>query len=260
MNQLIPNLIRPDPNPVKIEIPSSKKPIASRNLWIETGLNFGKRKALGNSEIRKERETSEQFRFMQTTAIGYQQMISKRFSIKLGLAYQTIFDKLDKKYTNIEEREIFSEEGIIYSLSNGSKYAEQGLAIEKTTTTRHIIHNNFTQRLSVPFEFIYAIQLNRWSIEPSLGFRFQFFENFNGIISQNGSLLYNLQEINALYYTNDLSIGINTSLYLKYTISRKGAIGLKLNYEKDDFLNLNKENFNLKLETFGLHLGYHHFF
>lgn len=131
------------------------------------------------------------------------------------------------------------------------------MATQRKTNTRHVTHNNFNHRLSVPVEIAFTFKRDNWSLEPSSGFRFQYAQQFNGRLLREGNYEIVLKEINDTYYSNNVSMGLITSLNLKYNISQKGAIGLKFKYEMDDFLNLNKTKFSYKYETFGFLLGYY---
>lgn len=239
---------------------NNEKNNPSTFLWTENGVSFGKKSFINLNNQTIDRNTTEQFRFIQTHAIGIQKFINNNWSLNLGVAYQTIYEKYEHVSSFTEEMLIFSEEATIYDLGNGISYAEPGLSTQIMTTSRHIIHNNFIHRLSVPVELAYIFKNDKWSLEPSLGFRFQYFQRFKGVILQNEHHFFDLTAINDTYYSNSTSLGLIASLNWKYKISQKHHLGLKFNYERDDFLNLIKNDFFSRYETIGLQLGYYRSF
>lgn len=230
--------------------------------WIENGLNFGERREVNLIHDFQPRNTTEEFRFMHTTAFGIQKFLSKAWSLKLALAYQTIYEKYENAPSFEVEEEKFSEEATVYNLSNGITYYEAGFSTHKFTRTRAIIHNNFIHRLSIPMEGVFSFSIYPFSIDPSFGIRLQYFQRFNGIIAQNEDPghLFDTEEINEIYYPNNFGLGFLAALNFKLEISESASLGLKLNYEKDDFLNLVKTSYSSKYETMGLQLGYYHSF
>ena len=229
----------------------------ARLWWVETGIGFGK----DCTSLREDTDfTPRQFRFIHTSAIGVQKYLNQNWYIKLGLAYQTVYEKYDFTTKIVKEDEIYSEDGVVYDLPNGITYTEPGLATLRTTSSRHIIHNNFIHRLSVPIEIAYSLRKNSWSIEPSIGFRFQYFEKFNGVFPPSGDLYLDNKEINERYFSNDLNSSLMASMYFKYNVSEKGKLGIKFTYEKDSFLNIFKNDLSACYETVGVHLGYYRSF
>ena len=233
----------------------------SKMWWIETGLSFGNRL---NPEISEDEvirnNASEEFRFMHITTVGVQKYLNRNWSIKAGLSYQTVYEKYDYKATQIDQGEVFHETGIIYELPDGTNYFEAGYAIQETEKTRHIIKNNFTHRLSMPLELIYGFRKNNWSIDPSFGLRFQYLEQFDGVINDGNAHVMDQELINTRYYSNDFKIGLITSLNLKYQVTPVSSLGLGLVYEKDQFLQLPKDIVSPTYETFGIRVGYYRSF
>ena len=237
-----------------------QKKKATTSWWVESGISIGD-KPKANSLIESRRDFNcEQFRFMQTNAIGLQKTLNNKWSLKLGVAYQTIYEKYDCLSSSTQLEEIFSEKGTVYNLTEEATYYESGIAILSTTSTRHIIHNNFIHRLSVPVEMAYTLKKQAWSLEPSLGFRFQFFQHFDGILNYYGKHLFDQEKINTTYYSQDFNIGLITSLNFKYTIAQKASLGLGLTYERDGVFNLFEGESFVGYQTIGLRLGYYRSF
>ena len=245
-------------NDLNFSLPQNIKKRVSTFLWLESGLSLGKKSFVNLNRGTRHRDVTEQFRFMHTNAIGIQRFLNKNWSLKVGLAYQTIYEKYEHDPAFIKEEQVFSDKAIAYELPNGLTYFEPGLTTQRTMATRSIINNNFIHRLSIPVEFAYRLKNTSWSLEPSLGFRFQYLQWFDGIITAEENHFFDLRKINETYYSNDISMGLITSLNLKYNISQKVSLGLRLNYERDDFLNLIKDDFSSRYETIGLQLGYYH--
>lgn len=239
-------------------VQSNNKKKSSTVWWLENGLSIGKKSFTSLNERTINRNTTEEFRFIQTNAIGIQKFLNENWSLNIGFAYQIIYEKYEYAPSFIEEEQIFSEEATTYDLSNGMTYFEPGLATLRTTKTRHIIHNNFIHRLSLPVELAYNFKIKDWSLEPSLGFRFQYFQQFKGVIAQDGDHFFDHKAINETYYSNNISMGFITSLNLKYSICQRGSLGMRFTYERDDFLNLIKNDVFSRYETMGLQLGYYH--
>ncbi len=237
-----------------------QKKKASTSWWIESGISIGNKPSTKFIGETLRGFNCEQFRFMQTNGIGLQRTLNSKWSLKLGLAYQTIYEKYECLSSSTELEEVFSEEGTVYHLAEETTYYEPGVAILSTSSTRFIIHNNFIHRLSVPLELAYAFKKSRWSLEPSLGFRFQFSQHFDGVINYKRAHFFDQEIINDTYYSQDLSIGLISSLNIKCAISLKGSLGLGLTYERDDIFNLFEGDSFVEYQTIGLRLGYYHSF
>ena len=225
--------------------------------WLESGVSFQMQIFPRKMQLNESGLGSFPIRFIQTSALGLNKQLGRRSFIKFGIAYQTIFEKFESSFFQLAgDKEVFSENAIIYNLSNGLTYSEPGLATQRTFNKRNIIHNNFTHRLSIPIEFAYSLHKNNWTLEPSLGIRFQFYERFDGILANNGSPLFDIEEINNKYYSNDSRLGLIARLNLRYSLNVKNNLALKITYEKDDFINLTKSRLLSRFETAGVILEY----
>ena len=229
-------------------------------LWVETGIDFGNRFFMNPNDKSNERASTEQFRLRQTNAFGLQWFFHSSAFVKTGLAYQTIYERYENETTSTSIEDIPVDNAIVYNLPNGIQYQEPGTLSTTTTKNRLIAHNNFLHRLSIPIELGFAYKFGDWSLEPTLGFRVQFFQQFDGVITFNNEHLFDLDRINETYYANDFGIGVIGSLQLKYHLGSRSKFGMRINYEQDDVFDLNTTNSFAKYETIGLHLGYYHAF
>ncbi len=230
------------------------------NIWLETGLNFGKRTDYFEGIPTAERLVSEKFRFIQTNAIGIKKIYENNLSLKLGMAYQVIYEKYSYNSSTTTIGKINSEEGTVYNLANGQQYFGSGLLTQERTFTRSIIHNNLLHRLSFPIEAGYYFKYKKVELCPFIGIRTRIFQQFDGIVKINDNHFFDKGKINETYYPNNFDLGLLTSLHLSYPLNEKTRLWLKLNYEQDDLLRLNEAFNRSTYKTVGVHLGYFHRF
>lgn len=247
------------PTQLSVDVPISKKEQPNKAIWLwfaESGFDVGNVNHTGENDYSNRKNKTEDFRFASTSTFGIEKEFSKKWYLKSGITFQTIFKKYDATAVSSEVEDVFRDSAFVYILNDGQEYYEPGTVRETTIYNRQIIHNNFIYRLSLPIAFGRKFNFGKMQIAADLGIKPQFYQHFSGIVADENYLhVFDNQTINSTYYKNDFDLGLLANLSARYALTASTQVGLGLRFEKENFLDLRKENFMSRYEMVGGYFG-----
>ena len=247
------------PNQLLIQVPNFKKEAKPEANWlwsIESGFDFGTVNHTGENDYSNRKNTTEDFRFVSTTTFGLEKEFPKKWYLRSGVTFQTIFEKYDATAISTDAQDVFRDSAFVYYLNDNQAYYEPGIVTETTTYNRQIIKNNFLYRWSIPITFGKKFTFGKIQLTADLGLKPQFYQYFSGIVTDEDYLhVFDKDLINSTYYKNDFDLGLTANISARYSISSLMQIGFGFRFEKEDFLELRKDTFVSRYEMVGGYFG-----
>lgn len=157
--------------------------------------------------------------------------LTKTWGLKGGIEFQKWYSAFDydgsKSTTKTEDDVIIKiEENIL----TGDRSYVRGTALIKEKSNRALRHKNVQNHLFFNISPTYRMEINHWSIMPSVGMFVGVFTSGSGkMLWQDDIVSYNGKIPN---YNDRVHFGYKTSLSLKYTIQQKYFVNAHIDYQK----------------------------
>lgn len=147
--------------------------------------------------------------------IRFNRVYQNQLRIGFGLEYHRLQEVLTASDIKVTIREVPSDSAFYYSSVSGTEYFSG--KIRKIHTTGFSIYSpNALTRWSIPIEIGYTIHTGRFSLTPSAGLLYTFYQHYTGILTDpDGNFIYKNKEATKAIYRSSGPLSWSAALDVK---------------------------------------------